>query len=316
MPRRSFQPGRREEYAACLSRVGVGIDSNDVQGIRKLAESAHICQEIQSGPYRGLNQNESAVRVATTIHGYFNYLEEKVDEGELSYNEIHPPELLETLKQKDLYSVGVTETSYAGWKHLAKAEKSYSEIVDMSSIGYRRSDITTDSSMKLYSSFFDQSSEISPVRLSVCFCAELLTYRLQLSLYLLLLPSWNKRTQSGRDFPVIRQNPYEEAPGHARRYPAPTRTCATSTKPVSSSRQHPGESTSGRGRQEVATGKRIISTSSSSTPSDRSQLGLNRSTKTCSLVRTTSLWYSMARAWTLGHRLLSLLPRRREVSIY
>lgn len=47
---------------------------------------------------------------------------------------------------------------------MAKAEKSYNEIVDMSSIGYRRSDITTDSSMKLYSSFFDQSSEISPVR--------------------------------------------------------------------------------------------------------------------------------------------------------
>ena len=111
-----------------------------------------------------MNQNESAVRVATTIHGYFNYLEEKVEEGELSYNEIHPPELLETLKQTDLYSVGVTESFYSGWKHLAKAEKSYSEIVDMSSIGYRRSDITTDSSMKLYSSFFDQSSEISPVR--------------------------------------------------------------------------------------------------------------------------------------------------------
>jgi len=161
MPQRSFRPGRREEFAACLSRVGVGIDSNDVQGIRKLAESAHICQELQSGPYRGLNQNESAVRVATTIHGYFNYLEEKVEEGELSYNEIHPPELLETLKQTDLYSVGVTESFYSGWKHLAKAENTYSEIVDMSSIGYRRSDITTDSSMKLYSSFFDQSTEIS-----------------------------------------------------------------------------------------------------------------------------------------------------------
>jgi len=163
MPRRSFRPGRREEFAACLSRVGVGIDSNDVQGIRKLSESAHICQEIQSGPYRGLNQNESAVRVATTIHGYFNFLEEKVEEGELSYSEIHPPELLETLKQNDLYSVGVTESFYSGWKHLAKAEKTYSEIVDMSSVGYRRSDITTDSSMKLYSSFFDQSSEISPL---------------------------------------------------------------------------------------------------------------------------------------------------------
>jgi len=110
-----------------------------------------------------LNQNESAVRVATTIHGYFNFLEEKVEEGELSYSEIHPPELLETLKQNDLYSVGVTESFYSGWKHLAKAEKTYSEIVDMSSVGYRRSDITTDSSMKLYSSFFDQSNEISPL---------------------------------------------------------------------------------------------------------------------------------------------------------
>ena len=88
-----------------------------------------------------------------------------MEECELSYKEIHPPELLETLlKQTDLYSVGVTESFYSGWKHLAIAEKCYSEIGDMSSIGYRRSDITTDSSMKLYSSFFDQSSEISPVR--------------------------------------------------------------------------------------------------------------------------------------------------------
>ena len=71
--------------------------------------------------------------------------------------------LVGTLKQTDIYSVGVTGSFYSGWKHLAKAENSYSEIVGMSSIGYRRSDITTDSSMKLYSSFFDQSSEISLV---------------------------------------------------------------------------------------------------------------------------------------------------------
>ncbi len=37
-----------------------------------------------------MNENESAVRVATTIHGYFNYLEEKVEEGEYNYNEIPP----------------------------------------------------------------------------------------------------------------------------------------------------------------------------------------------------------------------------------
>jgi hypothetical protein len=157
MLRQSFRPETREEYAACLNRVGVGIDSNDVQGIKKLAESAHIFHEIQSGPYEGLNQEESAVRVATTIHGHFNYLEEKIEEGELSYIDIQPPELMETLKQTDLYTVGVTESLNAGWRHLAKAEKSYTEIIDMSTIGYRRSDITTHSSMKLYSSFFDQT---------------------------------------------------------------------------------------------------------------------------------------------------------------
>ena len=40
-PRRSFQPGRREEFSACLNRVGVSIDSNDVQGIRKVSSSAY-----------------------------------------------------------------------------------------------------------------------------------------------------------------------------------------------------------------------------------------------------------------------------------
>ena len=37
LPRQAFRPGRREEFAACLNRVGVGIDSDDVQGIRKVS---------------------------------------------------------------------------------------------------------------------------------------------------------------------------------------------------------------------------------------------------------------------------------------
>ena len=40
MPRRSFRPGAREEFAACLNRVGVGIDSNDVEGIREVSDSS------------------------------------------------------------------------------------------------------------------------------------------------------------------------------------------------------------------------------------------------------------------------------------
>lgn len=81
------------------------------------------------------------------------------------FDAISLPELLETLKQSDLYSAGFSESFNAFSKHLARAEVSYGEIVDMSSIGYRRSDLTTESSMKLYASFFDQSSEISLVRL-------------------------------------------------------------------------------------------------------------------------------------------------------
>lgn len=34
MPRRSFRPGAREEFAACLSDTT--LDSNDVQGMRKV----------------------------------------------------------------------------------------------------------------------------------------------------------------------------------------------------------------------------------------------------------------------------------------
>lgn len=34
--REAFPSGRREEFAAYLNRVGVGIDSDDVQGIRKV----------------------------------------------------------------------------------------------------------------------------------------------------------------------------------------------------------------------------------------------------------------------------------------
>ena len=77
---------------------------------------------------------------------------------------IHNSELLETLKQSDLYSAGFSESFHSLSRHLARAEVSYGEIIDMSSIGYRRSDLTTEASMKLYTSFFDQSSEISSVR--------------------------------------------------------------------------------------------------------------------------------------------------------
>lgn len=37
MPKKSFHPGRREEFVKSLNNVGVSIDSNDVDGIRKVS---------------------------------------------------------------------------------------------------------------------------------------------------------------------------------------------------------------------------------------------------------------------------------------
>ena len=44
MPKKSFHPGRREEFVKSLRDVGVSIDSNDVDGIRKVSVVVHyIC---------------------------------------------------------------------------------------------------------------------------------------------------------------------------------------------------------------------------------------------------------------------------------
>jgi len=158
MPRRSFRPGARDEFALCLRDTN--LDSNDVLGIRNLSESAHIGREIKSGTYRGLNQNESAVHVATTIHSHFNFLDEKVEKGELIYDEL-PPGVTEKLQQENILADGVLESLYSGWANRARAEKSYAEIVDMASVGCKRSDVTTESSMRLYSSFYDDTTQLN-----------------------------------------------------------------------------------------------------------------------------------------------------------
>ena len=47
MPRRSAHPpGRREEFAASLNRVGVSIDSDDVQEIRKVRLAGGSCVRV------------------------------------------------------------------------------------------------------------------------------------------------------------------------------------------------------------------------------------------------------------------------------
>ena len=67
-PRRSFQPGRREEFSACLNRVGVSIDSNDVQGIRKVSSSTVQGFVIGDMPRRVLMYSHFSVSYICMLH--------------------------------------------------------------------------------------------------------------------------------------------------------------------------------------------------------------------------------------------------------
>jgi len=135
------------------------LDSDDVDGILKLAQSAHISNEIKSGPYRGLSQHESATEVTTVIHEQFIALESMKNRGEL--NEGILPGVNDELKRREMDTPGVIDAVHGGWKQFANSENCYEEIMNVASIGPRRSDVTDDKSMELYCSFFDRETSLS-----------------------------------------------------------------------------------------------------------------------------------------------------------
>lgn len=65
------------------------------------------------------------------------------------------------LKRREVYADGVRESVAVGWKRYINAEQQYAEVVDNSRAQCRRSDITTEKSLELYSSFFDDSTPMS-----------------------------------------------------------------------------------------------------------------------------------------------------------
>mmetsp|Transcript_4116 Transcript_4116/g.4702 ORF Transcript_4116/g.4702 Transcript_4116/m.4702 type:complete len:545 (+) Transcript_4116:422-2056(+) len=135
------------------------LDSDDVEGILKLAQSAHISNEINSGPYRGLSQHESAIEVTTVIHEQFIALESMKNRGEL--NEGILLSVDDELKRREMDTPGVIDAVHGGWKQFANSEGCYEEIMSGTSMGPRRSDVTDDKSMKLYCSFFDGETPLS-----------------------------------------------------------------------------------------------------------------------------------------------------------
>jgi hypothetical protein len=65
------------------------------------------------------------------------------------------------VKRRGLDKTGVKETVTKGFHSFTTSEKQYSEIVEASIPGCRRSDLTTAESLKLYVSMFDESTQLS-----------------------------------------------------------------------------------------------------------------------------------------------------------
>jgi hypothetical protein len=155
----SFRPERIEELKKCLGDTY--LHSDNVVGIRKLAESAHIGRTIRSGPYRGLDQSESAVEITTVIEEQFNALASNKRNDQVSGMSLVDVEL----RRRGYHTAGVREAVARGWERTRIAEAQYAEVVGNKNSACRRSDLTTPASLELYASFFDDSMRLSSLDL-------------------------------------------------------------------------------------------------------------------------------------------------------
>lgn len=123
----------------------------------KLAESAHIGNQIQKGPYAGLYQNDSAIYTTSIIHDQYNTLSSLRQRGE-DIN-VALLELSDTLERNHIHpSSGIKNEILSGLQHFSYKENALNEIAHnntSNAFGYPRSELTTDESLKLYCSFFD-----------------------------------------------------------------------------------------------------------------------------------------------------------------
>ena len=155
----TFRSDRIEEFRRCLQDTS--MLSDDVVGIRKLAESANIGETLRSGPYRGLHQSESAVEITTVIEEQLNALASNKRNEEVSGMSLVDVEL----RRRGYHTAGVREAVARGWERTRIAEAQYAEVVGNGDSTCRRSDLSTPSSLELYSSFFCDSVRLSPLDL-------------------------------------------------------------------------------------------------------------------------------------------------------
>jgi hypothetical protein len=157
-----YNPNSFEEFKESLHALS--INANEVDEIQDLAESAHIGREIKSGPYKGLDRNFSAIEFSTVVFEQLNAYENIRRRGRLKEG---IPIMNAELMRRGFYTDGVRETIADGWDQHVTAEKQYHETCLPGSSKYRRSDLTTTNSLKLYATFFSPDQVMAVPDLSV-----------------------------------------------------------------------------------------------------------------------------------------------------
>lgn len=104
------------------------------------------------------------MEVTTVIQEQFNALSNMEDEGALAQQGMHVIDV--ELQRRGYYTAGVREAVARGWDRQKYAAKQYEEVLDKSKAACRRSDLTTESSLELYASYFDDSTPLSDLELT------------------------------------------------------------------------------------------------------------------------------------------------------
>ena len=113
-----------------------------------------------SGPYRGLSQNSSAVEVTTVIHEQFNALDNMKQRGEIRGIGLGLA-VDEQLRKRQMDTDGVRDSLLEGWNQFSSSEECYREIISDLPSDQHRSEITDESTLSLYTSFFDGSLQMN-----------------------------------------------------------------------------------------------------------------------------------------------------------
>lgn len=110
-------------------------------------------QQIQSGPYHGLDKDESAIFVETAIYEQFNAIDSYASSGK--------DRVQRELSRRGLDAAGVAETVASSWDELLKARDLCSQICRRPAVTSLRGELTSESALSMYTSLFHDDTRLS-----------------------------------------------------------------------------------------------------------------------------------------------------------